>query len=66
MSFWYNVDTGQVENDENRSRGEQVLGPYATEAEAQQALDRARANTEKWDEEDRDWHERGASSDDEA
>ena len=35
MSFWYNVDTGQVETDDNRSRGEQVLGPYATEAEAQ-------------------------------
>ena len=35
MSFWYNVDTGQVETDDNRSRGEQVLGPYATEAEAE-------------------------------
>ena len=38
MSFWYNVDTGQVETDENRSRGEQVLGPYATEEEARGAL----------------------------
>ena len=61
MSFWYNVDTGQVETDENRSRGEQVLGPYATEAEARAALDTAHARTEKWDAEDRAWNQRGAT-----
>lgn len=61
MSFWYNVDTGQVETDDNRSRGEQVLGPYATEAEAQAALDTAHKKTEHWDSQDRDWNERGAS-----
>ena len=59
MSFWYNVDTGQVETDENRSRGEQVLGPYATEAEARAALDTAHKKTEQWDAEDRDWNQRG-------
>ncbi|MEO6999443.1 MAG: methionine aminopeptidase [Terracoccus sp.] len=59
MSFWYNVDTGKVETDENRSRGEQVLGPYATEADAQAALDKARSNTEKWDSDDRSWNEKG-------
>jgi hypothetical protein len=58
MSFWYNVDSGQVETDENRSRGEQVLGPYATEAEARAALDTAHKRTEQWDSEDRDWNER--------
>ena len=62
MSFWYNVDTGQVETDDNRSRGEQVLGPYATEAEAQAALDTAHKKTEQWDAEDRDWNERGGSA----
>jgi len=62
VSFWYNVDTGQVETDENRSRGEQVLGPYATEAEAQAALDTAHKKTEQWDSEDRDWNERGGSA----
>ena len=61
MSFWYNVDTGQVETEVNRSRGEQVLGPYATEAEARAALDTAHKKTEQWDSEDRDWNERGAS-----
>ena len=62
MSFWYNVDTGQVETDENRSRGEQVLGPYATEAEARAALETAHARTEKWDAEDRAWNQRGAAT----
>ena len=66
MSFWYNVDTGQVETDENRSRGEQVLGPYATEAEAQAALATAHEKTEQWDSEDRDWNERGVSGTGEA
>ena len=61
MSFWYNVDTGQVETDENRSRGEQVLGPYATEDEARRALDTAHAKTDKWDAEDRAWNEKGGS-----
>jgi len=59
VSFWYNVDTGQVETDENRSRGEQVLGPYATEDEARRALDTAHAKTDKWDAEDRAWNEKG-------
>lgn len=58
MSFWYNVDTGQVETDENRSRGAEVMGPYQSEAEARQALELARARTEKWDEEDREWEHR--------
>ena len=61
VSFWYNVDTGQVETDENRSRGEQVLGPYASEAEARAALDTAHKKTEEWDAEDREWNERGAA-----
>lgn len=61
MSYWYNVTTGEVETDENRSRGDQVLGPYETEAEAREALARARANTERWDEEDKEWDDRGAS-----
>ncbi len=64
MSFWYNVDTGKVETDANRSRGEQVLGPYATEADAQAALDKARANTEKWDSDDRSWNEKGINDSD--
>jgi hypothetical protein len=65
VSFWYNVDTGQVETDDNRSRGEQVLGPYATEAEARAALETAHKKTEAWDAADRAWREGGATRDDE-
>ena len=61
MSYWYNVDTGKVETDENRSRSELVLGPYATEEEARRAVETARARTDKWDEEDRAWRDKGAS-----
>ncbi len=61
MSYWYNVDTGQVESDADRSRGEQVLGPYSTEEEARGALAKAKENTERWDDEDREWGQ-GAST----
>ncbi|HET6667099.1 MAG TPA: methionine aminopeptidase [Intrasporangium sp.] len=61
MSFWYNVRTGQVETDANRSIGERVMGPYDTEEEARHALETARARTEKWDEEDREWEQRNAA-----
>jgi hypothetical protein len=63
VSFWYNVDTGQVETDDNRSRGEQVLGPYATEAEARAALETAHKKTEQWDAADRAWREGKPASD---
>ncbi|MDV3220807.1 methionine aminopeptidase [Intrasporangium sp.] len=61
MSFWYNVRTGEVETDENRSRADEVMGPYETVEEARQALETARARTEKWDEEDREWEQKNAA-----
>ncbi len=61
MKYWYNVDTGEIQTDENRSRGELVLGPYDTEAEARNALATARARSEEWDEQDREWDAKGAS-----
>lgn len=66
MAYWYNVETGQVESDDNRSRDAQVLGPYDSMEEAGKALETARANTEKWDEEDREWEEQGFSDEDPA
>jgi hypothetical protein len=60
MQFWYNVSTGEVETDENRSRGANIMGPYKTEQEARDALETARANAERWDEEDREWEQRNA------
>jgi len=61
VSYWYNVSTGRVESDAERSRGADVMGPYASEAEAAKALDTARARTEKWDDEDREWTSKGSS-----
>jgi hypothetical protein len=59
VKYWYNVDRAQVEDDTNRSRNENVLGPYDTREEAEQALAQARANTEKWDAEDKAWNDEG-------
>ena len=55
MAYWFNVATGQVETEETRGRGEDLMGPYATEEEASHALELARQRTERWDEEDRAW-----------
>ncbi len=61
MPYWYNVDTKSAESDEARGQGAQVMGPYATEAEARQAIEHARENTERWDDEDREWDAKGAT-----
>lgn len=53
MQYWYNIGTGQVEEDSETARKDDLLGPYATREEAQNALQHARENTERWDEEDR-------------
>lgn len=55
MVFWYNITTGQVESDDEKSPGADLMGPYATRDEAACALEIAREKTEKWDEEDRAW-----------
>jgi hypothetical protein len=60
MPYWFNVDTGQVETDDTRSRDANVMGPYDTEDAAARALDTARAKTEQWDREDREWGTAGA------
>ncbi|WP_147066623.1 methionine aminopeptidase [Knoellia locipacati] len=55
MAYWYNIATKQVETDENRSRNDDVMGPYDTEAEASNAIASAHAKTEQWDAEERAW-----------
>lgn len=55
MAYWYNISTQQVESEEQKSSSDDLMGPYATEAEASRALQTAAANTEAWDEEDRRW-----------
>ncbi|HXR67363.1 MAG TPA: methionine aminopeptidase [Dermatophilaceae bacterium] len=55
MAFWFNVSTGQVEDDTNKSPQDRLMGPYDTHAAAEQALAHARENTERWDAEDKAW-----------
>ena len=55
--FWFNTATGQVETDDDKGQGKDLMGPYATREEAASALDAARRRTEAWDDEDRRWRE---------
>jgi hypothetical protein len=55
MAYWYNVSTRQVETDETRSESVDVLGPFATREDAEQALESARRRTESWDDADEKW-----------
>lgn len=52
MAYWYNVRTGQVEQDGATSRKDDLMGPYDTEADAQQALQTAAEKTKQWDEQE--------------
>ncbi len=56
-AFWFNVRTGTVESVHDKSQAKDLLGPYPTRAEAEQALALARHRTEDWDEQDRSWRE---------
>ncbi|WP_377643112.1 methionine aminopeptidase [Oryzobacter terrae] len=66
MPYWYNVDSGQVETDDNRSQDANVMGPYDSQEAAANALRSARENTEKWDREDKEWGEGGGAWDPES
>lgn len=57
MPYWFNVDSGQVETDDDRSQDANVLGPYDSHEAASNALQHARENTEQWDREDKEWNE---------
>lgn len=46
--WWYNLRTQKVEQGQGDPNSER-MGPYATQAEAESALERARARTEAWD-----------------
>jgi hypothetical protein len=59
MAFWFNVNTGQVEDDTNKSPQDRLMGPYGTHAEAEQALSHAKENTDRWDADDKAWDDEG-------
>lgn len=49
--FWYDLSTGQV--DQGHQKGQaHLMGPYPSRADAQRALETARARTEAWDAEE--------------
>ncbi len=52
--YWFNVKTHQVEEG-HQSDSSDLMGPYATRADAEHALQKAQENTERWDAEDREW-----------
>ncbi|MEO6309062.1 MAG: SPOR domain-containing protein [Leifsonia sp.] len=51
--FWYNMRTGEVEQG-FVSPSLDRAGPFATREEASHALEKLRANSAKWSEEDRE------------
>ena len=54
-SYFFNTRTGQVEELETKSQSKDLLGPYATRAEAEAALSTAANRTEEWDRKEREW-----------
>ncbi len=59
MAFWFNVRTGLVEDDTDKSPMDRLMGPFDTREAAEQALSHARENTERWDAEDKKWDDDG-------
>ena len=54
QAYYYNLATGRVERGLVSDWIER-MGPYATEAEAANALQRAQARNEEWERQDREW-----------
>ncbi|THJ67531.1 SPOR domain-containing protein [Arthrobacter echini] len=46
--YWYNVRTREVEED-RQSDWKQLIGPYPTRAEAENALQKVQERNEAWD-----------------
>jgi len=59
MAYWFNVNTGAVEDDAHKSPADRLLGPFDTRWAAEQALSHAKENTQRWDAEDKAWDGEG-------
>ncbi|WP_402464682.1 SPOR domain-containing protein [Isoptericola aurantiacus] len=57
--YWYNTETGQVEEGVQRSSWTHVLGPYPTRDAAEHALEQASRRNEAWEDDDADWRGQG-------
>ncbi|WP_298252878.1 SPOR domain-containing protein [uncultured Arthrobacter sp.] len=51
--YWFNVRTREVEED-RQSDWKQLIGPYATRSEAENALQKVKERNEAWESDD-DW-----------
>ncbi|MGK2854842.1 MAG: SPOR domain-containing protein [Microbacteriaceae bacterium] len=51
VQYWYNRRTGVVEEG-RQSLASELIGPFATRAEAERALEKLRENAAKWAAED--------------
>ncbi len=49
--YWFNLDTKTVEEGDGSNKAH-LMGPYPTEAAAAHALEKAHANTERWESEE--------------
>ncbi|MHA7219535.1 SPOR domain-containing protein [Arthrobacter sp. MDT1-48-3] len=49
--YWFNVRTHEVEED-RQSDWSQLIGPYATRAEAEKALEKVQQRNDAWDQDD--------------
>ncbi|MEX3610164.1 SPOR domain-containing protein [Rothia sp. LK2588] len=47
--FWYNLQTGQVEEGEGQSVSSHLWGPFPTRGEAEAAMEKAQARNEAWE-----------------
>ena len=57
MAYWYNVKTGMVETEDGRSSSDEVLGPFDTRQEAENALATSAANRRAADASDAAWNQ---------
>lgn len=57
MAYWYNVNTNSVEQGDETNSKSYLLGPYATQDEAQNALATAHAKSENWDAQEREFED---------
>ncbi|MFZ1361777.1 MAG: SPOR domain-containing protein [Candidatus Nanopelagicales bacterium] len=63
MAWWYNILTNQVEEGAGAPNSER-LGPFDTELEAQNALDKVKERNDEWSKQNAEWEgDKGAEKD---
>ena len=55
--YWFNVRTGKVQTDYDKSQSKDLMGPYPSREAASKALQTAAERTQKWDEQERRWRD---------